>query len=327
MRKITFRQATIEAQAEEMRRNPRVFLMGQDVSTNMYGATGGLYQEFGKERVRDCPIAEQAMVGAGIGAAMVGCRPIIDLAHCGFIYCSFDQIVHVAAYGHYMYGGQTKVPVTFRASLTYGNGSPTVHGERNYSILMSVPGIKIAVPTTPYDVKGMIKAAVRDDNPTLIYETPLLAQMTGEVPDPEEDYIVPFGKAAVRRIGEDLTYVAIADGVQKGLNVAEALAQEGISVEVIDVRSLAPLDVDTIATSVKKTGRLVIYDPAPITCSASSEISVAVSEQAYDSLKAPIRRLAAPDVPAPFGKEQAAFMWANEQEIAETIKTMCKKYE
>ena len=323
-RKITYQQATIEAQAEEMRRDPRVFLIGQDIRANMYGATGGLFKEFGPDRVRDTPIAELAMVGCGIGASMVGMRPIIDLAHCGFIYCSIDQIINNAAKSRYMYGGQCNVPITFRTSLTYGIGTPTVHAERNHAMLMSIPGIKVAVPTTAYDVKGMIKAAVREENPTIIFETPLLRGLKDYVPEIDDDYIVPFGQAAIRREGTDCTFVGIADGAQKGVAAAAMLESEGISVEVIDPRSLAPLDIPTIAASVKKTGRLVIYDPAPLTCSAATEISTSVSEEVFDYLKAPIVRLTAPNVTAPLGVAYQNQFYATKEQIAETIQNIVR---
>lgn len=318
MRTITFSSAIVEAQREEMERDKNVILIGEDVRGDLYGATTGLYNKFG-ERVINTPIAEAGLFGVGFGAAMVGMRPILDVGHCGFFYCAYDQIVSNAAKSRYMYGGQCTMPATLRANLTYGVGAPTAHCERNYPMFMNTPGIKIAVPSTPYDMKGILKEAIRDDNLCIVYETTLLRPTKGEVP--EEDYTVPFGKAAIRREGKDVTIIALAAEVKKCLDAAEILAAEGIEAEVIDPVSLVPLDVETITASVRKTGRVVIDDPACLTCSAATEISTVIAENVFTSLKAPITRICAPDSPAPLGAQQNLF-WANKEQIAETVRNV-----
>ncbi len=321
MRTITFSQAIVEAQAEELRRDKKVFLIGEDVRSNLYGATGGLYEEFG-ERIVNTPIAEAGLFGAGFGAALVGMHPIIDVGHCGFFYCAYDQIISNAAKSRYMYGGQCTMGATIRANLTYGIGAPTAHAERNYPMFMHTPGIKIAVPSTPYDMKGMLKAAIRDDNLCMVYETTLLRPVKGEVP--EEDYTVEFGKAAIRREGTDVTLIGIANEMRVCMGAAEILEKEGISCEVIDPRSLVPLDVETIVNSVCKTGYAVIDDPACLTCSAASEISTVIAENAFDSLKAPVVRICAPDSPVPLGPQGNGF-WATKEQVAQKIRELLKR--
>ncbi len=320
MRTITYAQAIVEAQAEELRRDEQVFLIGKDVRSDLYGTATGLYETFG-ERIVDAPSAESGMLGAGFGAALVGMHPIIDAGNCGQIYYAYDQIISNAAKSRYMYGGQCTMGATIRTQMAYGLGEPAEGAERNYPMFMHTPGIKIAVPSTPYDMKGMLKAAIRDQNLCMIYETELLRSTTGEVPD--EDYVVAFGKAAVRREGTDVTLIGIGSEVAVCLGAAELLAEEGISCEVIDPRSLVPLDVETIATSARKTGRVLIDDPTCLTCSAASEISAVIAETAFDALKAPVLRICAPDSPVPMGRQADGF-WATKEQVAQKVREILK---
>ncbi|MGE0383376.1 MAG: alpha-ketoacid dehydrogenase subunit beta [Gammaproteobacteria bacterium] len=298
MAKITYLQAIHEAQRDEMRRDARVFIMGEDVRGNLFGTTTGFVEEFGIERVRDTPISELGFCGAAAGAAMVGMRPIVDFCLSSFMYVAMDQIISIIAKSTYLYGGQAKIPLLLRSAMFYGGSNAAQHSDRPHPMFMTVPGLKIIAPATPYDVKGLLKAAIRDDDPVMSFEDNGLWLTQGEVPD--GDYVVPLGVADVKRRGTDVTVVAIARGVLHALEAAEILARENISVEVVDPRTLVPLDKAAILESVKKTGRIVAVDPAHRTCSAASEIAAIVAEEGFWDLKAPVVRVTTPDTHVPY---------------------------
>jgi pyruvate/2-oxoglutarate/acetoin dehydrogenase E1 component len=301
MREITFQRALEEAVAEEMRRDPRVFTMATDF-------TGDPAAEFGAARVRYTPISEAVLTGMGLGAAGSGFRPIVHWRMVTFSFVAMDQVVNQASKIRYMFGGQADFPVTYRCTTGGGMGLAAQHSQSPYSMWMHLAGLKIVLPSTPADAKGLLKSAIRDNNPVVSFECSRLAGVTGPVP--EGDHLVPLGVAEVKRGGTDVTIVGLAYYVREALAVAEALAGEGISVEVVDPRTLVPMDVDTLRASVRKTGRLVVVDEAPATCSAASEIAALIAEdpETFRVLKAPIRRVCAVPVPVPYSPplEQAA---------------------
>ena len=318
MREIRFNRAINEAIREEMGRDQTVFLMGEDVAPGIMGQTVGLSDEFGTERVRNAPLAEVGFVGAGVGAAAAGMRPIVEVMFWAVSYVAMDQIVNQAAKMRHMFGGQAKLPLVIRGIT---GGGPSQHGDSLYAMFMHVPGLKIIVPSTPYDAKGLLKTAIRDDNPVLFFEQGALTGLTGPVP--EEEYLVPLGVADVKREGTDVTVVAIGRMVQHALVTAEELAQDGISVEVVDPRTLVPMDKEAIIASVKKTGRLVVADEASRTCGAVAEIAALVAEDgdAFGCLDAPIQRVARQHVPVPFSPPMARFVIPD----AGNIKTAIQK--
>jgi pyruvate/2-oxoglutarate/acetoin dehydrogenase E1 component len=301
MREITFQQALEEAVAEEMRRDRRVFTMGTDF-------TGNPAKEFGTDRVRFTPISEAALTGMGLGAAGCGFRPIVNWRMVTFSFVAMDQVVNQASKIRYMFGGQADFPVTYRCTTGGGIGLAAQHTQSPYSMWMHLAGLKIILPATPADAKGLLKSAIRDNNPVVSFECSRLATHTGPVPD--GDHLVPIGLAEVKRPGTDVTIIALAYYVGEALAVAEELAREGISVEVVDPRTLVPMDVLTLRASARKTGRVVIVDEAPATCSAASEISAMLVEDpdTFHVLKAPVRRVCAAPVPVPYSPtlEQAA---------------------
>lgn len=318
MRKLTFLQAIGEAQREEMRRDPRVFIMGEDVVYNVFGTTAGFPDEFGLERIRDTPISEAGFVGAAAGAAMVGMRPIVDLTIATFAYPAMDQIVSIIAKSTYLYGGQAKVPLVIRMCMFYGNSNAAQHSDRPYPMFMGIPGLKIICPSTPYDMMGLLKTAIRDDDPVLSFEDGTLWTSSSEVPD--DELLVPFGKADIKHPGSDVTVVAIAGAVRHALAAAQELQKEGISVEVVDPRTLVPLDRATILESVHRTGRLVVADIAHRTCGAASEISAIVAEDGFWDLKAPIVRVTTPDTHIPFSPPLEQPLYPNKERIARAVR-------
>jgi pyruvate dehydrogenase E1 component beta subunit len=318
MHEATYLQAIYEAQHEEMQRDPSVFVMGEDVSLGLFGTTKGFVEEFGRERVRDTPISESGFTGAAAGAAMVGMRPIVDYSIASFMYVAMDQLISIVAKSTYLYGDQAKVPVVYRSGLFYGGNNAAQHSDRPYPMFMNMPGLKIIAPSTPHDIKGLLKTAIRDDDPVLCFEDGTLWFTSGPIPD--EEYLIPLGKADIKRPGENVTVVAIAGCVLQALAAAEELAGEGISVEVIDPRSLAPLDKRTILQSVEKTGRLVVADPAHRTCSAASEIAAIVSEEGFWSLQAPIQRVTTADVHIPFSPALEPQVYPSKEKIIAAVK-------
>jgi pyruvate/2-oxoglutarate/acetoin dehydrogenase E1 component len=293
MRELTYGEAGLEAVAEEMRRDPKVFYMSTD-------AIGPLLKEFGDQRVRATPITEAAFTGMAIGAAGCGFRPIADWRQVTFCFVAMDQIVNQAAKIHYMFGGQVPFPILFRASVGGGGQVAAQHSQSPYSMFMNVAGLKMFLPSTPYDMKGLLKTAIRDNNPVISFESSRLMGQKGPVP--EDDYAIPFGQADIKREGSDVTVVALAWVVHESLAAAEELAKEGISVEVVDPRTLVPLDTETIRASVRKTGRLVIADEAGPTAGFSAEIAAVVTEDAatFGRLQAPVKRVCALPVPIPY---------------------------
>jgi pyruvate dehydrogenase E1 component beta subunit len=294
----TYLQAIHEAQREEMARDDRVIIIGEDLRRNLFGTASGFVEEFGQERVRDVPLSENGFVGVAVGAAMTGLRPIVDITIASFMYCAMDQLVSQAAKNRYMFGGQASIPVVYRAAMFYAGPIAAHHADRPYPMFMNVPGLKIIAPSAPADMKGLLKAAIREDDPVLCFEDQALWGVREPIPD--GDHVVPLGSAAVKRAGNDVTVVAISGAVEIALRAADALSEEGISVEVVDPRSLVPLDVPTILGSVARTGRLVVVDPAHRTCSAASEIAAIAAEEAFSDLRAPVVRVTTPDTQIPF---------------------------
>jgi acetoin:2,6-dichlorophenolindophenol oxidoreductase subunit beta len=295
------------AQREAMEADPRVIILGEDVEANVYGTMGGgksradkgdFLQMFGASRIRNTPISEEVMVGAAAGAAMTGLRPIVDLSYSSFLYMAMDQFVNQVAKNRYMFGGQASLPVVFRSAMFYGLNTGAHHSDRPYPMFMNVPGLKIMVPATPTDAKGLLRTAVEMDDPVLSFEACMLWGLKEDVQDGE--FRIPFGVARTVRQGTDVTIVGISTGVHAATQAAQKLEAEGISAEIIDPRTMVPLDSDAILNSVARTGRLVIVDPAHTTCSAAAEISAIVAEKAFDCLKAPIMRVTTPDTQIPF---------------------------
>lgn len=315
MADITYGEAAIQAICEEMRSDPRVFVMGEDIQDVAYADA---VREFGAERVRNTPICEAGFIGAGIGAALTGMRPVIEAAFSPFLYSAMDQLANQAAKSRYMFGGQASVPIVVRAVVSYTVGSAAHHSDRPWGLFAQVPGLKIIVPTTPYEVKGLLRSAIRDGNPVLCFDDCSLFASRGEVPD--VDYTVPLGTADIKRHGSDVTVVALAAAVHHSLAAAKVLEQDGISVEVVDVRSVVPLDRRTILESVVKTGHLVVVDAAPGMCSVASEIAGTVAESAFESLQAPIVRLTAPNIPVPFSPDLEKLMYPSAQTIEAAVR-------
>lgn len=311
MPRLTYLEAYVRAVRNEMRRDPRVFVMGQDVESLLYGDFG--LAEFGSERVRNTPISEAGFFGAGIGSAMTGMRPVIQGGAATFLYSAMDQIVSQAAKSRYMFGGQVSIPIVIIASASYTAASSAHHSDRPWAMFAQVPGLKIVLPTTPYDAKGLMTAALRDGNPILFFTDGTLVGRRDEVP--EDDYVVPIGTAEIKRVGTDVTLVALGSCVHHGLKAAKKLEEEGLSLEVIDLRSIVPMDRETILASVMKTGRLIVADPAPGTCSVASEVAALVAERAFDNLKAPVVRLTAPDIPVPFSPVLERLMYPTSDQV------------
>ncbi|MBK9711877.1 MAG: dehydrogenase [Kouleothrix sp.] len=299
VRQISYAQALVEAMREEMLRDKRVFVMGEDVGLygGAYGATRGLFQEFGDRRVIDTPISEATIGGAAVGAAMAGMRPVAEIMYVDFTPLAMDQIANQGAKNRYMFGGKTTVPMVLRTEGGAGRAIAAHHSQSLESLWTHFPGIYVVMPSTPYDAKGLLKAAIRDDNPVMFIEHKMLYKEKGPVP--EEEYLIPLGVADVKRAGKDVTLVTYSRMVLRALEAAELLANEGIDVEVIDLRSLKPLDMETIAASVKKTGRLVGLTEAYENTSFINEVLIQVNEQVFDWLDAPMVRVAAANVPVP----------------------------
>ncbi len=308
MRELTYWQGVQEALREEMARDDRVFLMGEDIGVygGAFGATRGLLAEFGAERVRCTPISEAIIVGAGIGAALTGMRPVVEIMFMDFVTLAMDQIANHAAKFRYMYGEQARVPLVVRTPAGGGRSYGATHSQSLEAWFLHVPGLKVIAPATPADAKGLLKAAIRDDNPVLCVEHKRLYAATGPVA--EGDTLVRLGEATVRREGADITLVAYSYYVSVALQAAEALAAHGVDAEVVDLRTLVPLDTATVLSSVRKTGRLVCIEEGTRTGGVGAEVAARVAEEAYEYLDAPIRRIAAPDIPIPFSPvlEEAA---------------------
>ena len=316
-RQITLTEALNEAMKEEMRRDERVFIMGEDIQKGVYGASAGLYQEFGEERVRDCPLSENAFMGAAVGAAAVGMRPIVESAFC-FMWVAMDSLVSQAAKMRYMFGGQVNLPIVYRASMYYAGSMAAHHSDRSHPIFMNIPGFKVVFPSNAYDAKGLMKSSIREDDPIVFCEDRTLLGARGPVP--EEDYTIPLGTADIKREGTDVTIVAIGGMVPRAMEAAEVLAEEGISAEVLDPRTLVPLDKQAILESVAKTGRVVTVDMAHKTCSAASEIAAIVAMEGFWTLQAPIQRLATANVHIPFSTALEPLCYPTADSIADAAR-------
>lgn len=324
MRQITYREALNEALREELNRDERVFLLGEDIGRDWEGAfkvTKGLAAEFGDDRVLDTPISENGIVGVAVGAAMTGMRPVVEIMFGDLIALAMDQIVNQAGKIHYMFGGQASAPIVLRTPFGGGRNIAAHHSSSYEAWFMHAPGLKIAIPCTPYDAKGLLKTAIREENdPVCFFEHKLCYPMEGPVP--EEEYLLPLGEADIKREGEDVTVIGTMFMVHKALKAAESLNKEGISVEVIDPRTLVPFDKATVLKSIRKTGRVVIVEEANKTAGVGAEISAMIveDEDTFGYLDAPIKRLAAPDVPVPFSPSLENFYLPSEETIIQTVK-------
>jgi len=301
VREITFAQALNEALDYEMSKDPKVVVMGEDVGVygGIYGVTAGLYDKYGPERVIDTPIAESGFVGTGVGAAATGLlRPVVELMFIDFLGVTFDQIYNQAAKMRYMFGGKAKISMVLRTTCGAGFSAAAQHSQSLHAIFAHVPGLKVVMPSTPYDAKGLLISSIEDDDPVIFIEHKALYAIKGEVP--EEPYSIPLGEADVKREGKDVTIVATAAMVHKSLEVAEKLEKDGISVEVVDPRTIVPLDVDTIIDSIKKTGKLVVVDEGYPRCGFATDVAALAVSKAFDSLKAPVKIVTPPATPVPF---------------------------
>ena len=315
--RMTYLDALQQAEIEELERDARVIMMGEDLA--VYG-DGKVVARF-PTRIWSTPISETSFTGVGVGAAMTGLRPIVSLSIASFMYLASDPIMNQAAKLRYMTGGQIHVPIVFRCSMYYGNSIGAQHSDRPYPAFINMPGLKVICPTTPADVKGLLKSAVRDDDPVLIFEDSKLWMLKDEVPT-DPDYLVPIGKARIRRSGSDVTLIAIGGAMRAALEAASALADQGISVELVDPRTLKPLDMDTILRSVAKTGRLVVVENAHRLCGLASEIAATIAEEAFQQLKKPVVRLTAPDVHVPFSPVLEDLLYPNKEKIVAAVKQL-----
>jgi len=314
-------EAIATAIIEEMQRDSNVIFYGQNMGMT---ERDPMLKMFGKDRIRITPISETAELGVAIGAALTGLRPIVELWMSEFMLVAFDQVLNEAPRLRYMSGGQVKVPVVFKAGYGFAAGWAGQHSNSLYHLFMGTPGLKVALPSTPADAKGLMKAAIRDDNPVVYLQHFLLTLEKGEVPD--GDYLIPFGVADVKRAGGDVTIVATCWMVQKSLAAAEMLAKEGISADVIDPRTIAPLDVNTIVNSVRKTGHLVLVDQAPRHGSVAVVIAGEIAEHAFSSLRAPVRLVTAADTPVPFSEPLEKFVLPDETKIVQAVKSVLRRH-
>jgi len=325
IREITLAQAINEALAEEMRRDPTVFIIGEDVAEagTPFKVLSGLVKEFGVHRVIDSPISEAGISGIGVGAAMTGMRPVVDIMFGDFITLTMDQLVNQAAKTHYMSGGKLKVPMVLRTTLGATRRSAAQHSQSLHAWLSHIPGLKVVVPSTPYDAKGLLKSAIRDDNPVVFFEDKMMYQLKGNVPT--EEYTIPLGIADVKRAGNDITLVGTSSMVQVALVAAEALEKSGINAEVIDVRTTVPLDTDTIVSSVKKTSRAIVVDEGYERYGVTAEIASIIADGAFYYLDAPVKRMGAMNVPVPFSPVLEDQTVPTAESVADIAKRLCNK--
>ena len=319
-RRLSYRDAVTEALAEEMRRDSRVFLMGEDIGEHggAFGATRGLIDEFGSERVRDTPISESVVVGAGVGAALTEMRPVVEIMYMDFMAMAMDSIVNQAAKVKYMFGGHPVVPLTIRTAYGAGRGNAAQHSQSLETWFTLIPGLMVVMPSTPYDAKGLLKAAIRNDNPVIVIEHKLLYGVTGSVP--EEEYVVPLGEATVRRAGTDVTLVATGRMCALAAGAVEQLSGEGIDVELIDPRTIKPLDMATVAASVRKTHRVVVVNEGHRTGGFTNELAARIMDDCFYDLDAPVIRVAAEDVPVPFSPTLELEMLPTEKDILAAVR-------
>lgn len=319
----TYANAIKDVIEQEMRRDQNVFIMGEDIAEQggIFGCTRGLLKEFGETRVRNTPISEAGIVGAGVGAACAGMRPIVELMYMDFTYVAMDQILNQAAKTRYVFGGKVKVPMVIRGQQGVGRGNAATHSQSVEAIFMHIPGLKVAMPSTPADAAGLLRSAIRDDNPVMFFEHKALYSTKGEVPD-DADFAIPFGKANIVREGKDVTIIGTHLYVGKALSAAEKLKAEGINVEVIDPRTLVPFDKETIINSVKKTGRAVVVHEAHRTCGVGAEIAAMITEEAFKYLDAPVYRLGAKACPLPFSLILENAVVPQEEDIINAVKSV-----
>jgi len=321
-RQISYSAAISEAIKEEMARDDRVFLMGEDVGVvgGAFGGTKGIYDAFGAERVLDTPISETAIIGYALGAAMAGMRPIAEIMRVDWMTICMDEIVNQTAKMRYLSGGHPEVSLVIRAAAEGGIGLGAQHSQSFEAWFVHIPGLKVVMPSTPYDVKGLLKSAIRDPDPVIFLEPGVLYGTSGPVP--EEEYVIPLGEAEVKKKGKDVTIVAWGTMLPKTLHAAQTLAEEGIDVEVVDPRTLRPLDSSTIIDSVEKTGKLIIAHEAMKTCGVGAEIAALVQERAFDHLDAPIHRVATPDVIIPVNRSLERQVLPQEDTVIEAVKSI-----
>lgn len=324
-REITFAQAVNEAIAEELRRDPKVFIIGEDIAEagSTFKVLSGLVEEFGTDRVIDSPISEAGITGLAVGAAMTGMRPIVDIMFGDFLTLTMDQIANQAAKTHYMSGGTLQVPMVLRTTLGASRRSGAQHSQSLHAWVCHVPGLKVAIPSTPYDAKGLLKTAIRDNSPVVTFEDKMSFTLKGIVP--EEEYTIPFGVADIKREGTDITIIATSSMVQVALQAADQLASIGIEAEVIDPRTLVPLDVDTMIESVKKTSRAIVVDEGHQGFGITGEIASVLSERAFYHLDAPVTRMGAMDVPVPFSPVLEDLTIPTSDQLVATATRLCSK--
>jgi pyruvate/2-oxoglutarate/acetoin dehydrogenase E1 component len=320
MRKISFGEALREALQEEMRRDENVFLLGEDIGLQGgdFGVTKGLQAEFGESRVRDTPISETAIIGLSLGAASVGMRPVAEIMFSDFLGVCMDQILNQVSKMRYMSGGQVKTPVVIRTAFGAGISAGPQHSQSPEAFFMHIPGLQVVMPSTPYDAKGLMKTAIRNDNPVIFFEHKLLYSDKGDVP--EQEYLLPFGMAEIKKRGTNVTIIATGLMTKKALTAAEILEKDGVSAEVIDLRTLVPLDEKTVISSVKKTGRAVVVHEAWKRCGVGAEIAAMIMEEGMDYLDAPVKRVAGLNVPTPFSPALEKYVVPNETDIVKAVK-------
>jgi acetoin:2,6-dichlorophenolindophenol oxidoreductase subunit beta len=325
VRELTMAEAVREALSEEMRRDPRVFIMGEDVAEagTPFKVLSGMVEEFGKSRVIDTPISEQGFTGIGVGAAMTGLRPVVDIMFGDFLTLVMDQLVNQAAKVHYMSGGAWKVPMVLRTTLGASRRSAAQHSQSLQAWLSHIPGLKVVLPSTPYDAKGLLKTAIRDDNPVIFFEDKMMFRLKGPVPT--EEYTIPFGVADIKREGEDITIVATSSMVQVALGAAKKLEEIGISAEVVDPRTTWPLDEKTIVESARKTSRAIVLDEGYERYGVTAEIASVIAAGAFYDLDAPVKRIGAMHVPIPFSPPLEDATIPTEDAVFAAARTMCKR--
>jgi pyruvate dehydrogenase E1 component beta subunit len=325
-RELTFGEAVREALAEELRRDPRVFMIGEDIAEagTTFKVLNGLVEEFGPERIIDSPISEPGITGLGVGAAMTGLRPVVDIMFGDFIGLVMDQLVNQAAKIHYMSGGKLKVPMVLRTTMGAGRRSAAQHSQSLHAWLSHIPGLKVVVPSTPYDAKGLMKSAIRDENPVAVFEDKMMYRLV-KGPVPEADYTIPLGVADVKRTGNDITLVATSSMVHVALEAARMLETIGVSAEVVDPRTLVPLDRHTLIDSARKTSRAIVIDEGYEQYGVTAELASVIADGAFYYLDAPVKRLGAMNVPIPFSPVLEDLTIPNAQLVCETAKTLCGK--
>ncbi len=323
IRTLTYGQAINEALAEELRRDPRVLVMGEDVAEagTPFKVLSGLVEEFGTARVIDTPISEAGITGIAVGAAMTGLRPVVDIMFGDFLTLTMDQLVNQAAKVHYMSGGKLKVPMVLRTTMGAGRRSAAQHSQSLQAWVSHIPGLKVAIPSTPYDAKGLLKTAIRDENPVVFFEDKMMYRLEGPVPD--DEFTVPLGVADVKREGRDVTLVATSSMVHTALGAAERLAEVGIEAEVVDPRTLVPLDAEALVESARKTSRAIVIDEGYERYGVTAELASIIAEGAFYYLEAPVKRLGARDVPVPFSPPLEDLTIPSEQRIFELARGLC----